>query len=83
MNAVQPSAVIFSAGYRNPFGHPRDEVVQRYLDIGAQIHRNDEDGALTVRFTKEGMSIGAYRKESRRYWRPTPLAKAQVEGKSF
>ncbi len=69
VNAVHPNAVIFSAGYRNPFGHPRDEIVQRYLDIGAQTYRSDEDGALSVRFTKEGMSIGSYRKEKRRYGR--------------
>ncbi|MGI9047575.1 MAG: DNA internalization-related competence protein ComEC/Rec2 [Burkholderiales bacterium] len=69
VNVVQPDAVIFSMAYRNPFGHPRDEVVQRYLDIGAQTFRSDQDGALSVRFTRKGISIGAYRQESRRYWR--------------
>ena len=34
--ALHPAAVIFSAGRRNPFGHPAPAVVDRYRAAGAQ-----------------------------------------------
>jgi len=44
--AVRPSLAIFSVGARNPFGFPRNEVVARYREVGAEILRTDEDGAI-------------------------------------
>ncbi|MBI3171358.1 MAG: DNA internalization-related competence protein ComEC/Rec2, partial [Hydrocarboniphaga effusa] len=35
VQAVQPKVVIYSAGWRNHFGHPRPEVLERYTAIGA------------------------------------------------
>ena len=46
--AVRPSLAIFSVGSRNPFGLPRDEVVARYREVGAEVLRTDEDGAIIL-----------------------------------
>lgn len=46
--AVRPSAVIFSAGRRNAFGHPSPAAIARYRAAGAEIFRTDEDGAVFV-----------------------------------
>jgi competence protein ComEC len=48
VTAVGPSLAIFSVGARNPFGFPREEVVARYREVGAEILRTDEDGAIIV-----------------------------------
>jgi competence protein ComEC len=48
VTAVRPSLAIFSVGARNPFGFPREEVVARYREVGAEILRTDEDGAIIV-----------------------------------
>jgi competence protein ComEC len=48
VTAVRPLLAIVSVGARNPFGFPRDEVVTRYRDIGAEILRTDEDGAIIL-----------------------------------
>jgi competence protein ComEC len=48
VTAVQPSLAIFSVGARNPFGLPRKEVLARYREVGAEILRTDEDGAIIV-----------------------------------
>ncbi len=48
VTAVRPSLAIFSVGSRNPFGFPRDEVVARYREVGAEILRTDEDGAVII-----------------------------------
>ena len=50
IGAVAPDAAVFTPGYRNRFGHPRPEVVARYEQFGASLHRTDRDGALTFDF---------------------------------
>jgi competence protein ComEC len=52
--AVSPCAVVISAGKGNPYGHPRDEVLERLEanpDIG-NIFRTDEQG--TIEFITDG-----------------------------
>ena len=66
--AVQPKFVVVSAGYRNRFGHPKEEVLQRYEAAGAAIYRSDRDGAVTFRFDEQGVRAEAYRDTARRYW---------------
>jgi competence protein ComEC len=46
--AVKPRLAIFSVAARNRFGFPRDEVVSRYRETGAEILRTDEDGAIII-----------------------------------
>jgi competence protein ComEC len=66
---VGPRTVIFPVGYRNRFGHPHKEAVQRYRDLGSSIYRTDRDGALTVTFETSGsIRIEPYRAVHRRYW---------------
>lgn len=68
VQAVNPQLVIFAVGYRNPFGHPRPEVIERYRNLGAQIYRTDRMGAIEVRMQKQP-AIETYRLRERRYWR--------------
>ena len=44
-----------SAGYRNHFGFPSEEVVRRYRDRGILLYRTDLDGA--VRFKTDGRTV--------------------------
>jgi competence protein ComEC len=48
VTAVRPSLAIFSVGARNAFGLPQREVVARYREVGAEILRTDEDGAIIL-----------------------------------
>jgi competence protein ComEC len=59
---------VFAAGYRNRFGHPREEVLARYRRRGSAILRTDETGAVHMRFTREGIAIERERERARRYW---------------
>jgi competence protein ComEC len=63
--AVAPREVVFSAGYRNRFGHPRPEVLGRYA--ASRHWRTDQDGGVRVLLGKE-MRISSWRKENPRYW---------------
>jgi competence protein ComEC len=66
--AVAPRDVIFPVGYRNRFGHPKEEVVARYLESGARLHRTDVDGAIGVSLAAAGIGFRHERAERRRYW---------------
>jgi competence protein ComEC len=48
IRAARPKAVVFSAGRRNPFGHPHPAVLARYRAAGVEMFRTDEDGAVVV-----------------------------------
>ena len=47
--AVSPQWAVVSAGYRNPFNHPRPEVVARYLAYGAQVVDTPSCGRVQLR----------------------------------
>jgi competence protein ComEC len=73
VSAVRAGAVVFSVGYRNRFGHPHQDVVERYRDIGSTIYRTDGDGAVLIDVTKEGgVRLERYRALYRRYWLDAP-----------
>ena len=48
VNALHPAAVIFSAGKRNPFGHPAPVIVERYKASGARLFSTGDDGAVAI-----------------------------------
>jgi competence protein ComEC len=66
--ATLPDYTVFTAGYRNRFGHPKEEVLQRYADSGSELLRSDEDGAILVEIGRQGLQVERYRKTHRRYW---------------
>ncbi len=66
--AVGARTVVFPVGYRNHFGHPRADVVQRYRNSGAQLYRTDRDGAISLMFEPAGLEILTERSQRRRYW---------------
>ena len=47
IDAVTPAAAIAQTGY-NHYGHPAEEVLQRYAAGGAGVFRNDLDGAVGI-----------------------------------
>ena len=66
---VNPDIALIAAGYRNRFGHPNDEVLDRYRALGSRIYRTDRDGALLLAFDGDGtLSVQRYRALYRRYW---------------
>ncbi|MGH8704367.1 MAG: DNA internalization-related competence protein ComEC/Rec2, partial [Burkholderiales bacterium] len=66
--AVDPQTAVVPAGYRNRFGHPNAEVLERYRDIGARVLRTDRDGAISVHLWPGGVSVAGERERRRRYW---------------
>jgi competence protein ComEC len=57
LGAVHPRFAVISAGYQNPFGHPRKVVLDRLQAAEVQIYRTDLQGAVT--FLLDGKSVEA------------------------
>ena len=66
--AVRPQFVMVSAGYRNRYGHPKSEILDRYAASGATVFRSDRDGAVTFRFDPDHVEVEAYRQIHPHYW---------------
>ncbi len=67
IDAVHPSVAIFQAGYRNRFGHPAADVVQRYRDRGIGIVASPACGAWRW-LASDGTEGVCQRDAARRYW---------------
>jgi competence protein ComEC len=65
--AVQPQVAVVQSGYRNRFGHPRPEVVQRYLDLGVVVVQTPRCGASWWRSEQPNL-VQCERNQGQRYW---------------
>jgi competence protein ComEC len=55
LKLVDPGIAVISAGWKNIFGFPCDNVLDRYDACGCKIFRTDQDGAITI--TTDGSFI--------------------------
>jgi competence protein ComEC len=72
IQAVAPRWAIVAVGYRNRFGHPNAEVLERYTSIGTSIFRTDRDGAIHVLLGRAEVQVEGERARRPRYWRGVP-----------
>jgi competence protein ComEC len=70
--AVAPRWAIVPAGYRNRFGHPAREVLERYARAGVTLLRTDRDGAVSVVLDRHAARVTTERSRTPRYWRRSP-----------
>lgn len=64
--AVGATRVIVPVGHRNRYRHPHPDVMARYADT--KIYRTDRNGALTVRYSDDGIEVAEARTTNGRYW---------------
>jgi len=67
LEAVQPRTALVQAGYRNRFGHPAPEVVQRYEGRGIQLVESPRCGAALWSSSQPG-AVRCERDAGQRYW---------------
>lgn len=69
VTATQAKYVVFSAGYRNRWGFPKEEVVSRWQAYGAQTESTIDDGAVAFTLLPDGKVLSErYREQHARYW---------------
>ena len=66
---VNARQVVVSAGWKSRYGHPREEILQRWRDSGAAIDNTAESGAIRITWDgRGGRTLSRYRQEARRFW---------------
>lgn len=69
IQAVSPSAAIFTVGYLNRYRHPNPEVMARYDQSKMNVYRSDYDGGISLNFdAPTSIRISTARNDGRRYW---------------
>jgi competence protein ComEC len=67
--AVNPRWALVSAGYRNRFGLPREEVLGRWQEAGAEIMTTFQSGALQLTMDPSGIhGPRGWREQAGGYW---------------
>lgn len=73
VRAVSPRYALFSTGYLNRYGFPKQAIIRRYGDAGATLFDTAGSGAIQFRVAEEDIGISSHREESRRFWHNRPL----------
>src|SRR5690606_25458217 len=74
VDAVAARVVIFGAGWRSHFRHPRPEVVARYEALGARPLTTGVEGAVRVWRDELGViRTESWRRRSRHFWNAAPV----------
>lgn len=70
IKAVSPQLALVSSGFRNRFGHPKKEVVERYQLENIVILNTAQLGAIKLQFGTEqnGLEAESWRQQAGRYW---------------
>lgn len=66
--AVRPEVAIFSAGYRNRYGHPHPLALARWADAGSRNLRTDSGGTVLLEARGGRLEATAWREVAPRYW---------------
>jgi competence protein ComEC len=66
--SVLPQLVLIQAGYRNRFGHPHAEVLDRVQAVGAQTLRTDLQGSIEIEWRSGERTVRDFWHDHRRYW---------------
>lgn len=67
IEALHPHYAVFSAGYRNHFGHPRPDTLARFSAAGVRNVRTDQSGALVFE-VGDAIRLTHWREAHKRYW---------------
>lgn len=67
VSALSPQIAVFSAGYRNRWGLPKPDIVERWRETGARTFSTAESGAIEVD-VGERLQVAEYRNAAKRYW---------------
>jgi competence protein ComEC len=69
---VRPSVVVYGAGWRNHFRHPRPEVMARYGGAGQYV--TGAGGALSIAVDDRTglLEVGEHRRQAAKFWNAPP-----------
>lgn len=57
MDEVKPKIALIGVGRDSKFGHPNEEVLERFEIIGKKVFRTDESGEVVILVDKKGKIV--------------------------
>ncbi len=76
LEAVRPRTALVQAGYRNRFGHPAPDVLQRYRERNIHVVESARCGAATWASSAPG-GVACERDTGRRYWQHSMVPRSE------
>jgi competence protein ComEC len=67
LQVVKPRLAIFPTGYKNRYGHPKLDTIQRYRAINTQVFDTSYTGAISF-VTTDVLKLSCYRLEHKKFW---------------
>ncbi|WP_220754555.1 DNA internalization-related competence protein ComEC/Rec2 [Shewanella sp. KT0246] len=68
IDAVSPQHVIFTAGFANQYGFPKNDVVERYKMKGVETLVSGNSGQISIDFEPSTYTIRQYRSDIAPFW---------------
>jgi len=68
ITAIAPKYSVISAGYRNRFGFPKQDIMSRYKTHGVETLVTYMTGEISMKFSSAGLIIEQFRSKNRRFW---------------
>jgi len=68
ITTIAPDYAVISAGYRNRFGFPKQDIMTRYEVHGVETLVTYISGEISMKFSAEGLIIEQFRSKNRRFW---------------
>jgi competence protein ComEC len=65
---IAPEYAVISAGYRNRFGFPKQDIMSRYEAHGVKTLVTFMTGEISMKFSAVGLIIEQFRSKNRRFW---------------
>ncbi|MGZ6530092.1 MAG: ComEC/Rec2 family competence protein, partial [Tumebacillaceae bacterium] len=65
LQRITPKVAVVSVGAHNHYGHPSKDTLQRLRDIGADIWRTDQQGAIVCETDGESLQVSSWLGTSR------------------
>lgn len=65
---IMPKIAVISSGFKNPFHHPHDSVVNRFRSLGIDVYNTAESGAVEIDLLND-LEVIEWRKVNPPIWR--------------
>ncbi len=70
VNTIRPKVAIVSAGFKNRWGFPKEDIVNAWVSAGAEVLNTATSGAISYRICRDDglRRLGLHRQKARNYW---------------
>lgn len=70
VSTVRPKVAIVSAGFENRWGFPKEDIVNAWVNAGAEVLNTATSGAISYRICRDDglLRLGLHRQQAHRYW---------------